>query len=210
MPSNFATPRVPCSFQFPTGSVLSADPGAGVRLVLEEFGFQFPTGSVLSADALALESVGFLLRGFQFPTGSVLSADQDQPWLVAAGAGVSIPHGKCPVCRLDGHACLQQVSSQVSIPHGKCPVCRLLRGTTRRCAKSSSFNSPREVSCLPTCTLPSQSFHRLRGFNSPREVSCLPTAWVWRPQTSRHLFQFPTGSVLSADVALSEHTMWVI
>jgi len=155
---------------------VSCLPTLSSRLVTDRFTWCFNSPREVSClptcqrEATRLRS--FL--GFQFPTGSVLSAD---PCLSAARHTVSF-------------AC---------------------------------FNSPREVSCLPTVArqqcrqlilkfqFPTGSVLSadatrsrpinwgLGSFNSPREVSCLPTRPPPVQETPVVLFQFPTGSVLSAD-----------
>jgi len=112
--------------------------------------FQFPTGSVLSADLLYRPLVFGLSAAFQFPTGSVLSADVlDSSILARETALVSIPHGKCPVCRPAKPALRLAALLQFQFPTGS-----VLSADSRydhshdRC--KTCFNSPREVSCLPT------------------------------------------------------------
>jgi len=104
--------------------------------------------SCLPTNPNRLKLLAFCL--FQFPTGSVLSAD--------------------------------------------------VRFHHRPCQPFWSFNSPREVSCLPTRSSMRLANDTSSCFNSPREVSCLPTPPAERQLVELHyLFQFPTGSVLSAD-----------
>ena len=119
--------KVTYVFQFPTGSVLSADFPIALPDGPAYPRFQFPTGSVLSADAAGMGSGDQRLQGFQFPTGSVLSADRANTPAATRALGVSIPHGKCPVCRPSTPMVPTRAFSAVSIPHGKCPVCRLSR-----------------------------------------------------------------------------------
>jgi len=186
-------------FQFPTGSVLSADAYDPNQYAEEDILFQFPTGSVLSADEPTDLPSAIQQVLFQFPTGSVLSADFARAWDEAlADAVFQFPTGS--VLSAD------------------------LPGKVVRAYQSRRFNSPREVSCLPTCLLiaglgPGRSvsiphgkcpvcrlgvdvgsFLDVLSFNSPREVSCLPTFVMSRPTPAvSDEFQFPTGSVLSAD-----------
>jgi len=186
------------SFQFPTGSVLSADETDDGYVHLECIRFQFPTGSVLSADGFVHFRLYNSSGTFQFPTGSVLSAD-----VRASGWRKTFPR------------CFNSPREVSCLP-------TYTAGMTR-CFCCSSFNSPREVSCLPTSTaatparltscfnsprevscLPTRPGRQGRQdadrrFNSPREVSCLPTSYANTASARSRMFQFPTGSVLSAD-----------
>jgi len=162
-------------FQFPTGSVLSADNQGRPVWAGRADEFQFPTGSVLSADLRFCFRCASRSFGFNSPREVSCLPTGGRDCGRRGHLRVSIPHGKCPVCRQEGINPPPREELLVSIPHGKCPVCR-------RNGRPKYLIGP------------------LGRFNSPREVSCLPTTGnAWASISGFLTFQFPTGSVLSAD-----------